>query len=224
MASGSPLPGLIMFGIVAAAVGGSAYAAYVGNKKRNLALQAVAQAMGFSFQEPCDLAAVDALVGETPLFKRGHARKAQRMLRGRLADRDAAIFDYRYTTGSGKSSHTHLQTVVLFPGGAAGLPDFDLSPEGMFHAVAELFGAQDIDFEQNAEFSKRYLLRGQDEAAIRRAFTTDALAWFGGAPGWRVQSHQNLLAVFREGKFVAPAEIPSYAAEALRIVGVFGRA
>ena len=88
-------------------------------------------------------------------------------------------------------------------------------------ALAEIFGAQDIDFQENAEFSKRYLLRGTDEAAIRRTFTSSALAWFSGAPGWRVQAHQGMLLIFREGKFVDPAEVPAYAAEALRILGLF---
>ncbi len=109
----------------------------------------------------------------------------------------------------------------MFTDGAKGLPDFQLSPEGFLHGLVEVFGAQDIDFEQSEEFSKRYLLKGPDEAAIRRVFTIDVLAWFSGAPGWRVQAGGGRLLAFRGEKLVEPAEIPAFAAEALRIAGLF---
>ena len=217
----------VFIGVTAVAIGGSVYYSWASNKKRNAAFRALATTMGFTYEEDeYARAALFTIVGleHAPLFNRGHSRKAQRMLQGRLADRGTQIFDYTYTTGSGKSAHVHRQSVVRFPDGAKGLPDFDLSPESVFHALVEIFGAQDIDFTENAEFSKRYLLRGQDEAAIRKAFTSNALAWFSGAPGWRVQTHQGTMVIFREGKLVEPAEIPAYAAEALRILGLFPRA
>ena len=215
---------LVFVGVGLTGAGIAVHAMYVADKKRNAAFRALATTMGFTYEE--DEYTGDALVsivGGAPLFNRGHARRAQRLLRGRLADRDTEIFDYNYITGSGKSAHLHSQSVVMFPDGAKGLPDFDLSPESVFHALAEIFGAQDIDFPEYAEFSKRYLLRGQDEAAIRKAFTSDALAWFSGAPGWRMQTHQSALLIFREEKLVEPAEVPAFAAEALRILGLFGR-
>lgn len=192
--SGSPLPGLIMFGVVLVGIGGIGYASYLGEKKRSAATRTVAQTMGFVYEEDPDLAAVGTDIFDLPLFQAGHSRKAKRLMRGKLADRETAIIDYQYTTGSGKSSHVHQQTVVVFPDRAKGLPDFRLSPEGFLHGLAELFGAQDIDFEQNAEFSTRYLLKGPDEAAIRKAFTIDVLAWFAGAPGWCVQSGERPVA------------------------------
>ncbi|MFI5206450.1 MAG: hypothetical protein ACHQX4_00395 [Gemmatimonadales bacterium] len=219
--SGSPWPGLIVFGVVGVGIAGTAYASYLAEKKRNAAMRAVAQAMGFAYEEQANRRPLDITGFDLPLFGIGHSRKAARILRGKLADRDTAIIDYRYTTGSGKSAHTHRQTVVVFTDGAKGLPEFQLSPEGLLHGLAEVFGAQDIDFEQNEEFSKRYLLKGPDEAAIRRAFTIDALAWFAAAPGWRVQTRGGRLLAFRGDKLVDPAEVPAFAAETLRIVGLF---
>lgn len=219
--SGSSWPALVIFGVAGVGIGGIAYASYLAEKKRTAAMKAVAQTMGFAFYDEREQAAIEALVLGLPLFNVGHSRKAARTLRGKLADQDTAIMDYRYTTGSGKNSQTHRLTVVVFPEGAKGLPDFRLSPESVLHGLAEIFGAQDIDFEQNEEFSKRYLLKGQDEAAIRKAFTLDVLAWFGGAPGWCVQTAAGRLLAHRGEKYVEPAEIPAFAADALRIAGLF---
>ncbi|MFI5278936.1 MAG: hypothetical protein ACHQU1_00465 [Gemmatimonadales bacterium] len=219
--SGSPWPAFVMVGAVGVGIAGIAYAAYLAEKKRNAAMQVVARTMGFAYEEKPDRTSVEAGVPGLPLFNVGHSRKAARMLKGKLADKDAAIIDYQYTTGSGKSSHTHQQTVVVFQDGAKGLPDFQLSPEGFLHGLAEVFGAQDIDFEQSAEFSKRYLLKGPDEAAIRKAFSIDALAYFAGAPGWRVQTRAGRLLAYKGEKYVEPAELPAFAAEALRITGLF---
>jgi hypothetical protein len=210
-----------MMGIVVVGVAGAAYAQYLAEKKRTAAWKTVAQTMGFAFYDGGDTSQLEALVLGLPLFNIGHSRKAARALRGKLADRDTLLIDYRYTTGSGKNSHTHRRTVVVFPDGAKTLPDFRLSPEGFLHGLAEIFGAQDIDFEQNAEFSKRYLLKGPDEPAIRKSFTIDVLSWFAGAPGWCVQSGAGRLLACRGEKYVEPAELPAFAAEALRIAGLF---
>jgi hypothetical protein len=218
---GTPLPFLIFAGAIFGGLGiFSIYSAFAA-KKRSAAMRSVAQTMGFIYEEKPDIEAIGARLEGLLLFNRGHSRVARRLLRGNLAGRETSIVDYRYTTGGGKNAQTHGQTVVVFQDGAKGLPAFQLAPEGFLHGLAEMFGAQDIDFEQSHEFSKRYLLKGPDEAAIRKAFTIDVLAWFAGAPGWSVQTGNDVLLVFRGERYVTPAEIPALAAEALRIAGLF---
>lgn len=218
MAPAAVVPFAVMGG-VALLVGGIIYARVLSERKRNAAMQMVAHSMGFSFEEACELESLGGLTAGLPVFGKGHSRKARRMMRGRLSGRDAAIFDYCYTTGGGKSAHRHAQTIVLLPDGGRGLPDFSLSPENFMHRIAEAFGYQDIDFPEFPDFSKRYLLRGPDEAAIRRAFTANTLAWLGGTTGWHVQAAGGRLAIFREGRYTDTAEIPGFASEALRLAG-----
>lgn len=83
-----------------------------------------------------------------------------------------------------------------------------------------MFGYQDIDFDSHQEFSTQYLLRGKDEDAIRRLFNSEVLGLLGAQPGWSVQATGGQLLVYRSHKTSQPAEIPSFAAEALRIAGV----
>ncbi len=213
---------IALFGGIAVFIGGIGWMVHSMDKKRTAAVQMVAQTMGFTFTKDCDAEMAD-LVGALPVFDNGHSRKATRLMRGKLAGRDAAIFDYRYTTGGGKSSHTHYHTMVLFLAGAEGLPDFSLSPENFLHRIAGVFGYQDIDFPEAPDFSKHYLLRGTDETAIRDTFNSEVLAFLGGSTGWQVQSSGGKLCVFREGRYAKPETLPSYAADTLRIAGVFKR-
>jgi len=206
----------LIAGGIAALLGGGVYAAFRAQRQRREDLRTAAQAMGFSFEEDADLAAI----GDFPLFARhGRRRRLTSASRGKIAGRAVLIGDYSYVVSSGNSSRTVRQTIVLFADPVRDLPDFDLSPENVLHRLAEVFGYQDIDFEQHEEFSKRYLLRGRDEEAIRRVFGTDALTLLGGQPGWSIQTRDGRLIVFRAGKTTRPAEIPAFAAEALRIAG-----
>jgi hypothetical protein len=92
----------------------------------------------------------------------------------------AAVFDYIYVTGSGKSQQTHYQTVVYLEPVNLALPMFSLRPETLFHRMLSAFGYQDIDFGQRPEFSKQYILRGQNELAIRQTFNDRVLSFFRG--------------------------------------------
>ena len=215
-------PVLIVVGIVAL-TGGLIYWGLQIEKKRTEALRLACQTMGFSFEEKGDLDQLRSF-GDLPLFDHGHSKRARNLMTGRTADRDVKLFDYQYTIGSGKNSHTHHQTVALYPDGGRGLPDFVLSPENVFHKIGQAFGYQDIDFEQSPEFSAHYLLRGADEAAIRTAFTTDAIAFFAQHHRWNVEVRSGHVAVYRSGQRCKPPEAPAYLADTLMVMLAFQRA
>ena len=204
--------------LIIGGVGLTGWLIYVGvqaEKRRKEALMLACQMMGFSWE---DEAPAHSL-GEFALFGQGRSARLKHVARGELGGRPAVLGEYSYVISTGKSSHTVRQTVVVFAGGDSGLPDFDLAPENVFHKLANVFGYQDIDFERFEEFSRRYLLRGKDEEAIRRAFTPDALLLLQSQPGLTVQSKDGRLLVFRSGKTSKPADLPIFAADALRIAG-----
>ncbi len=58
------------------------------------------------------------------------------------------------------------------------LPNFTLRPENLFHKIGQVFGYQDIDFDSHPEFSKRYLLKGENESEVRSTFSADTLAFY----------------------------------------------
>ena len=207
------IPLLILGG---AAVGWFVLALARAEGKRTEALSQAASALGLVFEPRGDLDLLRA-TADLPLFNRGRSRQVRNVMRGRAAgEGDIKIFDYRYTTGGGKNSHTWRQTVALFPAGD-GLPDFVLAPENIFHRIGKLFGYQDVDFDENREFSSRYLLRGRDETAIRAAFTSDRLAFLAGEPGWTIEARSGHLAVYKARRRVRPEELQTFVSDSQRV-------
>lgn len=206
---------LLVVGIIGI-VGGAIYLGWRHEKKRTEAMGLAAQALGFQFAERDD----GAIAFGFPLCERGHSRKTKNVMTGTSGGRAVVLCDYQYTISSGKNSSTHVQTVAVFTD-AAGLPEFDLAPENVLHRFAGLFGYQDIDFDQAEEFSKAYLLRGPDEAAVRKVFGTEVLTFLSGEKGWSVQSRGGALAVFKSHRRCKPGEAPAFLADCLRIASAF---
>jgi hypothetical protein len=210
----APLVPILFLAATLAAVGVAVYAAHVGEKKRTAALFDVATRIGFNFEAKVSDETA-ATLGPFHLFKRGHSRKGKNLMRGKANGADAIVLDYQYTTGSGKSSHTHNQTVVIYPGAGVNtaLPEFTLGPEHWWDKVGQVFGHRDINFDSSEEFSKHYLLRGPDESAIRAAFGTNVLGFFAQSQGWSVESAGGSLAVYRAEKRAKPEDFQPFVAE-----------
>ncbi len=192
-----------------------------GQQKRNEDLRAAAGAMGFVFE---DHRSVDDIAarGALPLFGHGHTKRASNVMTGRAGGQEVMLFDYQYTTGSGKESNTHRQTVALFPRVAERLPDLVLAPENVLHKIGQVFGYQDIDFDSNPAFSSRYLLRGADDYAIRAAFSPDALSFFEQQPGWHVEIKGGTAGIYRAGKRAKPENIATFLEETCAILRALG--
>lgn len=205
--------------VAALALGaGIIYAVRRAETKRREALATVAATLGFRFT-PGDVALP---AGSFPFYERGHSQRAYNLLQGESAGQPVSLFDYRYTTSGGRNQTTLHQTVVVFHKGAEGLPDFELSPENLFHKIGQVFGYQDIDFEDDPEFSTAYLLRGRDEAAIQNLFTRTVRAFLSQHPGWTVQVRGGSVLLCRAARRVNPEDIPTFLADSLSIVSGLG--
>ena len=132
------------------------------------------------------------------------------MIYGQMNGAKAAVFDYRYTVGHGKNSHTYTQSVIYFETPKLQLPMFTLSPENFMHKFISALGYQDIDFGNRPEFSKRYLLRGQDEQSIRRAFTDNVMTFYEANQGLTTEGGGGQLFVYRLSYRVPPAQAGQY--------------
>ncbi len=179
------------------------------DRQRSEALQQASLTLGLAFAAEGDLDQIKAL-GDLPLFGHGHSKHVTNVMSGRTGNEAVTVFDYRYTTGGGKESHTWRQTVALYPGGGRQLPDFVLAPENVFHRLGQLFGYQDIDFDSSPAFSARYLLRGPDEAAIRSAFTEQVRGLLEQEQGWTVEVRAGNVGIYRSGKRVRPDDLVGF--------------
>ncbi len=186
-------------------------------RARTEALKQVAEAAGWLFQPDGDLAALRAL-GGVQLFDRGHSRRVTNLMTGRAGDDHLAVFDYQYTTGSGKNKNTTSQTVVLLPSAKPALPDLQMAPENPLSRLAEAFGFQDIDIDSSPEFSRRYLVRGADEAAIRAALYPRATSYFADHQGWTIEVRSGSVAVYRASRRAKAEDLRAFVEEVRAVV------
>ncbi len=214
--------GIAAFIVVALAVVLVFVFAYFNEKKRAEAMRGLAASMNFEFSDKEDGAGPGADTG-FHLFNQGHGRKSRNVMRGETQGTTVAVFDYQYTIGSGKNSTTYKQSVALFESDDLDLPAFALRPEHFFHKIGAAFGCQDIDFDDHPDFSKRYLLRGDDEDSIRTAFSQDVLSYYEHHPKLCTEGGGNGLVFYRQGKRAKPEEIGAFLQEAVEVFALFKR-
>jgi hypothetical protein len=151
------------------------------DKERTRQLQVTAAQLGWSFAASAPLNMIPRLERFT-LFNSGQGKRITNFMYGEASGIKAAVFDYAYTTGSGRNRQTHYQSVVYLEPSYLSLPYFSLRPEGLLYKIFTAFGYQDIDFGQRPEFSRQYILRGPDEQAIRRTFNDGLLSYYESYP------------------------------------------
>lgn len=211
LASGDgALPVLIFLGF-GALVGGLIYWSHLTAKKRTEALRSIAASLGMEFDtekyQPENLG-----LGAVSSLNKGSSRKAFNVMRGTFADAECLLFDYRYTTGSGKNSSTYEQTVVAFRVLGAELPVFTCRPEHFFHKFANFLGYEDINFDEFPRFSDTYRLNGNDEAAIRSIFNANVIRQLEAerVNPWTIDGGGDWLVLHQTNKKVVPNDIAQF--------------
>lgn len=148
------------------------------NKRRREALKDVAKEAGLTFSAKPSNQVIISLSNFT-LARKGHFPKVQYLLEGHKDGTDWMIFDYSYMVSDHEHRNTtYTQTVIFARHPESALPKFFLCPENFFHKIGDALGFKDIDFETHPDFSKRYLLKGQDESKIRDLFKGSVLQIF----------------------------------------------
>ncbi len=205
---------------VLALIGTIIVAAIKAEKKRSEALQAAAERMKFTFSRKGDPNLLDRLKN-FHLFSQGHSKKIASVLMGKAGALDVAVFDYAYTTGGGNHLQHWRQTVIFFERDDMSLPKFTLRPENIFHKIGQVFGYKDIDFDSHPEFSKRYLLRGENEEAVRATFGDDACSFYESDLKLSTEAAGPQLIHYRSGKRVSPDQISEFIKQGVRVLTLF---
>jgi hypothetical protein len=209
------IPILLITTLVAGAAGLIAFATQHQKRvvrERSEALSVAASRLGWSFREEVAFDAIPDLK-RFELFRQGHSRKLRNLMTSPAGDVRGVVFDFSYTVSSGKSSQTHTQTVFYATSDLLRLPSFSLRPEHFFHRIAGALGFRDINFDHRPIFSRAFLLRGENEAAVRRAFTDRVLEYFETRAGCCAAGLDHELLFWRPGKQVDPGELDAFVRE-----------
>lgn len=211
--------GVLIFVGIFALIGFTALLGWLGEKKRRQKMAEVAESLGLEyFQNGND--ALTARLGHFSLFGQGRARKLTKLILGTTDDVQIAIFDYQYTTGGGKNSQTHKQTVTFLGSGQINAPSFVMRPESIFSRMGGLLGFKDIDFDSHPRFSKMFVLKGSDAVAIREFFTPALLDFFEEQKGICLEAMPGMVLFYWPRKRVKPDDIRDSLSKAYEIYGL----
>lgn len=210
----------IIFGVIIAIVIGAVVAVHRYEKKRTDTITAIAEELGLTFTPSGD-AGLQSRLGKFGLLSQGRARKLWNALVGETDEVRLAIFDYKYTIGTGKHSHTHKQTVAAIESNSLQIPPFSMRPESLFDAVGGMLGFQDIDFDDHPEYSKMFVLKSPEEQAVRDFFDTPILDFFAGKKGISVEAFAGQMIFYRGNRRAKPEELKQLLADAYEVYGLF---
>lgn len=148
-------------------------------RRRVAALQTTAEELGFQFEPQGDQSLVHRLAGFdlTSQYRSFGNKPVSNVLRRKENERGITIFDYRMRKQHSGDSPTTM-TILLLESEALALPAFAARPESLFQKLGTVIGGDDVDFPEHPEFSRKYVLRGEDEGAIRRIMTDEVIRAF----------------------------------------------
>ncbi len=163
------MPTLALFAVVGAA----ALAFYAVNQRRHRARVARATALAAEHGFELDVGPKQPPPQEFDLFDLGRGKQVSFQL-WRRGEQDS-VFDYEFTTGSGKNSTVHRRTCALIslPFTAA---HTKIGPEGFWSGVGRALGLRDIEVESDM-FNSRYRVTSDDERFAVTLLDQPMIAW-----------------------------------------------
>jgi hypothetical protein len=119
---------------------------------------------------------------------------------------DFFIFDFLHTPKYVDKSTAGKQATlraVLIQFKIKELYNFELIPENIFEKIKQIFGSTDIDFDEYQQFSKRYVLKGEDQALIRKRFPKSLVKKLETKKGVCIEARESCLLTYNlgEGEF-----------------------
>jgi len=194
------LPIIFFVGIAVLVVCGIAYS-FWREKKRAEAWEQQAMSMGFTYSK--ENVSVQGKLNHFKLFSLGRSRKLKNVLMGESSETQLVIADYQYTTGSGKNSSTHRQTFCAAMNSSLQVPHFFLRRQSsFFDYLGKMFGGQDIDFDEDPEFSSSFVLQGDVPGSVEKLFEQGVRNYFVENKGkaWQIEARGPAIIVHNGGR------------------------
>ncbi len=189
-------------------------------RRRRKDLEIVANELGLEFKPDGD-ASLQNRLSRYELFNTGRSRKLTNLVEGVTDEVSIAIFDYKYTTGGGKNQHTARQTVVSLESPNLVIPNFSMRPENLLDKIGSVLGFQDIDFESHPKFSMMFVLKADNEEAVRNFFTPDILEFFETKSGFSVEANLGgALIFYRPRKREKANQLKNLLTQAYEVFGI----
>jgi hypothetical protein len=191
-------------------------------RRRSRAVAAVAQGLGFSFEEKSKGPESGDL--KTWLFQRGSGKTFRNVMATESAGMNVRLFDYSYVVNEGQNAKTVGQTVATFSRAGLSMAEFEMEPMGMIQRIGEAITHKNIRFDTHPDLGHLYQIRSPDVARTREMFTEVLLSYLEGLDAhkkWRLEGQGETLIVYRSGRRVKPEGLKEFFEEASTLAGSF---
>lgn len=138
------------------------------------------------------------------LLRVGHSQSAGPGLHGEIDGHRVWLLDWSWESGRGENLRWGTFVVALLQCPGLALPHLELRPEGLKERLVDALGGTDIDLPEDPNFSRRYRLRGDDPAAVRRCLTPTVRRVCTDRPGVWLETIGDLLLVARREELQLP--------------------
>lgn len=177
--------------------------------QRQKRLRNLATEKGFQFSSQVDW--------NTDYFKKFHffeirpIERKYNSLKGSFLDKGMSweIADITFNEGQAFTAETFNTTLMVLRLNKK-IPVFSMEKEGVlgkiFDRVMAFTGYKDIDFEMYPDFSKKFLLMGNNESEIRSFFTEEIVRFFENQQIYHIESNGNALLIFDKIKLARTDE------------------
>lgn len=132
----------------------------------------------------------------------GHSRYAKNVLTGKLQEFPVCLFDYHYTTGSGKNQQHHSFSALMINIGLP-LKSLYIRKETFLDKVTEFVGFDDIDFE-SAEFSREFYVKSPDKRWAYDVLHQKTMEYLLSAPRFTLDFQGPYIMAYRDATFSIP--------------------
>jgi len=213
----SPLGGSLMLGLV---VLFSIYLAFIflRGQARSNALRPVARQLGLSLHP-----GVRPNPPGFPELPSGRHLIAANVMQGSYGGDRVTTFDASYSTGGHRTRRTHRQTMICFESERAVLPRLALRAKRLLgnHPMPFRCPPHEIVLENEAAFTKRYRLWGEDAEAVRAVCRAPVVQFLEQGSGFDLEASQNLLVAFQPRHRIKAGQLQDALAEVHRIFSLF---
>ena len=195
---------------------------YVLVKQRSKNLQKEADLLGLSFNKNGRDVTLEKH-RDFSLFSHGVDKTITNEIWGEYKGKNLSVFGYRYSTDTeaNDSRTVNKQTLISIETNNNSIPDFELVPASVFHKLGTFFNDKKVELIAHPEFSKKFLLRGDDDQGIRDFFTDSIVEIFRDKLDVSVESKSNILLLYRNSKLCKSSEISRFLEEGDDIYRVF---
>jgi len=141
----------------------------------------------------------------TPILRRGERRYiVSPILSGSYNDTQILVFNYRYgqTESAGDSYSFYFRSIVAFSVRGQQVPEFLMLPAQLGDRFFEtIFGSDNLHFEEDQEFSRRYKVKGPDREALINLFGLGLRQTLKKSQAeWAAGVTDDYFVIFRDGK------------------------